>query len=39
MKDPSITHFSSPNDVSKDIYILNPPYTLSNSYGEKTGSS
>lgn len=30
--------FPPPDDLSKDIYILNPPYILSNIYKEKTGS-
>lgn len=30
--------FPPPTNVSKDMYILNPPYTLSNNYKENTGS-
>jgi hypothetical protein len=39
LQDSSIANSFPPSeDVSKDIYILNPPYTLSNSYKVQTGS-
>lgn len=40
LRDSSIANSFPPSgDVSKDIFILNPPYTLSNSYKKKTGTN